>query len=308
MITLLVLGAVPAAARQATPSAPEVPPDPDLVELLQYDEAIPLDVQEIGVEERDGAVIRDITYVSPGRTVEAYLVEPATANGTPAADSSLAGIVYFHWLAPDDPTANRTEFLEEAVALAPDGVVSVLIQGVFPWTEPPTDLDADRTAIVHEIQAARRAFDLLLARPDVDPDRLAFVGHDYGAMYGAALAAVDGRPAAYVMLAATPRHADWNIVFWLAPAGMTPADQQAYREGLSLLDPLTTVASAAPAAILFQVASQDYYISVPTAYELYAAASGPKEIEEYESDHKLNEEARVARNLWLRQQLQLPGA
>jgi hypothetical protein len=183
-----------------------------------------------------------------------------------------------------------------------------LIQGVFPWTEAPTDLQTDRAAIVEEMQVIRRSFDLLAARGDGDPARLTFVGHDYGAMYGVALAAVDRRPVTYVLRAATPRHADWNLVFWLAQNGMSAADQRSYRAELAPLDPLTTVSSAAPAAIYFQVAAQDYYIAVPTAYELYFAASEPKLIEEFETDHKMDDETvRAARDSWLREQLSLPA-
>jgi hypothetical protein len=217
-----------------------------------------------------------------------------------------AGIVYFHWLELESPTSNRTEFLEEAVALAPAGVVSVLLQGVFPWSADPTDLETDRAAIVEEILAARRAVDLLLSRGDVDPQRIAAVGHDYGAMYLSALAAVDRRPVAYVLMAATPRHADWNIPFWLGPNGMTPADQQAYRAGLAPLDPLTSVASATPAVVLFQFARADFYISAPTGFEFFFAATDPKEILPYDAEHPLNAEAAADRDTWLRQQLGLP--
>jgi hypothetical protein len=297
----MLLGAVSGGAQEqeANPS-----PDPEAVALLDYDASAPLDLQEIGVEERDGAIVRDITFASPGRTVLAYLVEPADPTVAPP----YAGIVYFHWLEQEAPTSNRTEFLEEAVALAPAGVVSVLLQGVFPWSEAPTDLETDRAAIVEEILAARRAIDLLLARGDVDPGRLAAVGHDYGAMYLSALAAVDRRPIAYDLMAATPRHADWNVPFWLGPAGMTPADQQAYKAGLAPLDPLTSVASAAPAALLFQFGRADFYISSPTGFEFFYAASDPKEILPYDAEHPLDEAAAVDRDRWLRATLGLaPG-
>ena len=272
--------------------------------MLDYDASAPLNLREIGVEERDGAVIRGVTFASPGRTVEAYLVEPGS-GGTPAATPRRAGIVFIHWLELESPTSNRTEFLEEAIDLAPSGVVSVLIQGVFPWVEAPTALERDRAAIVEEILAARRGLDVLLARGDIDPARLAVVGHDYGAMYGSALAAVDRRAAAYVLMAATPRHADWNIPFWLGPSGMSPADQQAYKAGLARLDPIAAVASAAPAALLFQVGRADFYISAPTGLEFFFAASEPKQIAVDDAEHPLNAEAAVFRVSWLRERLGL---
>ena len=148
-----------------------------------------------------------------------------------------------------------------------------------------------------------RAFDLLESRGDVDPSRLAFVGHDYGAMYGTLLMGVDRRPKAYVLMAATPRHADWNIPFWLGPAGMSPAEQRAYKEALAPLDPITQVAMAAPAAILFQFGREDFYISAPTGLEFFYAATDPKAIEPYDAGHPLNDEAMQAGLTWLRDQL-----
>ena len=105
-----------------------------------------------------------------------------------------AGIVFFHWLETGSPTSNRTEFLPDAVTLAQEGVVSVLVQGDFPWLKDPANLEADQAAVVTEALKVRRGIDLLLARGDVDPARIAVVGHDYGAMYAILLAGVDPRP------------------------------------------------------------------------------------------------------------------
>ena len=45
----------------------------------------------------------------------------------------------------------------------------------------------------------RRALDVLLAQPGVDPKRIAYVGHDFGAMYGAVLAGVDRRVSVWAL-------------------------------------------------------------------------------------------------------------
>src|SRR5260370_16222481 len=47
----------------------------------------------------------------------------------------------------------------------------------------------------------RRGADLLLARSDVDPKRLAYVGHIYNAATGAFLAGIDKRFKAFVLMA-----------------------------------------------------------------------------------------------------------
>jgi dienelactone hydrolase len=272
--------------------------------MLDYDESAPLNLNEVGVEERDGATIRDVTFDSPGAVVSAYVVEPAASGATPAA-TDRAGIVFFHWLETGSPTSNRTEFLPDAATLAQEGVVSVLVQGEFPWLKNPTGLEADQAAVVTEALKVRRGIDLLLARADVDPARVAVVGHDYGAMYAILLAGVDPRPKAFVLMAATPHHADWNIPFWLAPGGLDEAGQAAYSAGMAPLDPLGAVATAAPAALLFQFARADVYIPESTALEFYAAASEPKRLELFDAEHPLNDEATASRMVWLRGQLGL---
>src|SRR6266496_508422 len=92
----------------------------------------PIAVQEHGVTRRGGALVHDITYRAPGQDrVDAYLVTPARAG-------RFAGALFLHWL-DSAPNANRTEFLDEAVALAGSGrgLVSLLPQLDFPFAFGP---------------------------------------------------------------------------------------------------------------------------------------------------------------------------
>src|SRR5713101_6286570 len=100
---------------------------------------------------------------------------------------------------------NRKEFLDEAVMLAASGVVSLLPDG--PIARPGYVRDPDPLGdlqIQQRVQAIvdmRRGADLLLARSDVDPKRLAYVGHSYNASTGAFLAGIDKRFKALVLMA-----------------------------------------------------------------------------------------------------------
>ncbi|MGO8790836.1 MAG: hypothetical protein ACLQVL_26125 [Terriglobia bacterium] len=99
---------------------------------FEYDAHAPLDSREVSVRDRNGMRIHDITYASPrGGVVPAYLV-------TPNLKGKFAAILWGHWMMPNSPTANRSEFLEEAIALAPAGVVSLLIDAplVRPGFQP----------------------------------------------------------------------------------------------------------------------------------------------------------------------------
>jgi cephalosporin-C deacetylase-like acetyl esterase len=55
----------------------------------------------------------------------------------------------------------------------------------------------DRSSRQPETIDLRRAVDLLIARPDVDQRRLAYVGINYGAAMGGLLAGVEDRIKAY---------------------------------------------------------------------------------------------------------------
>jgi len=56
----------------------------------------------------------------------------------------------------------------------------------------------------------RRAVDVVLSRPGVDPKRIGFVGHSFGATWGGVLAGVEKRIKAYVLMAGLPDIADFN--------------------------------------------------------------------------------------------------
>jgi hypothetical protein len=59
-----------------------------------------------------------------------------------------------------------------------------------------------------DVVGPRRGMDLLLARPDIDPRRIPFVGHSYGAHWGAILGAIDKRFKTMVLMAGVAHIAD----------------------------------------------------------------------------------------------------
>src|SRR5260370_27269287 len=94
--------------------------DAALQHHFDYDQKALLDVQEAGVEQRGDVTIHDISYASPkGGRVPAYLV-------VPRGKGPFAAVIWGHWYQDGSPFLNRKEFLDEAVALAASGVVSLL--------------------------------------------------------------------------------------------------------------------------------------------------------------------------------------
>jgi dienelactone hydrolase len=281
---------------QAKSSLPQQDSKPS--QIFAYDSAVPFDLKETATTDQEGAIVKDVNYAAyasrHGR-IKAYLVRPRGAG-------PFAGVVFFHWLGK--PKGDRTQFLDEAVALSKQGVVSLLIQGYFPWTEQPSDGPSDRQRIIDQTIEVRRALDLLLLQKGVDQKRVAFVGHDYGSMFGALAAGSERRVRTWVLIAGLGNFSDWSLKYWPVTA---KGGNDAYQRAVGDLDPMRHVSHAAPATLLFQFAETDHYITREAATAYFAEASQPKQVNWYKAEHDMNVEvARNDRREWLTKELRLP--
>src|SRR5687768_16390236 len=231
-------------AAQGTP-----PASADLARLLAVDASAAPVVTVVG-SRRDGDVtIDDVTFpsVSGSPPIEAYIIRPATA---PAA--GLAGVLFVHWFGPPAPTSNRTQFVDEAKALARRGTVSLLVSTF--WSDPARyqarRWETDFQHSLNQAKGLRRALDVLLAQPGVDPLRIAYVVHDYGAMFGAVVSAVDPRPRAFVLIAAASRFANWYL-FGSSSGVPTGAARESFLAQLAPIEPVNAIAGA-KATFFFQ--------------------------------------------------------
>jgi outer membrane protein assembly factor BamB len=206
--------------------------------LFEYDSKLAPDVKEVGAETRGAVKVRDVTYASlgGGRTA-AYLVEGQGTAPHPA-------VLFVHWYEPHSPNSNRTQFVDEAVGLAEKGVTSLLIE--TPWSNPEwfekRDAAKDFESSVAEVKDLRRALDVLLAQPGVDKSRVAYVGHDFGAMYGAVLAGVDKRASSFALQAGTASFPDW---FLYSPPRVG-AERKALLDQMAVLCPAAYTAAGGP--------------------------------------------------------------
>lgn len=276
--------AVPSATASPTSAATASPvPSVDVAAARSAFDYPPIEgaFKVLSSKDQAGATVRDVTYASVGgRTVSAWLVEPA-------GKGPFAAALFLHWYATNEPDGNRTEFLDEAVALAATGVVSLLPQEVFPWAVPPAGASADRQAVIDQVVDLRAGLDLLLARPEVDPNRVAVVGHDFGGMYAALVAGLDPRVDVAVVMAGVPHFADWYLRYWHP---VPRADEPAYRATMLDVDPVTFLPDA-PGALLFQFASSDQYVSAGAIDAWNASAPEGAQTRTYDWNHSLRTEA-----------------
>jgi cephalosporin-C deacetylase-like acetyl esterase len=279
--------------------------DAALLRHFDYDQKAPLDVQEAGVEQRGDVTVHDISYASPkGGRVPAYLV-------VPKGKGPFAAVIWGHWYQDGSPFLNRKEFLDEAVALAGSGVVSLLTDGPIArpgFVRDPDPLgEAQINDRVQQIIDMRRGADLLLARSDVDPKRLAYVGHSYNAATGAFLAGIDKRFKAFVLMAGNlsdqvyMQSKDWQQ--FRKQNG--PEKVDAFVNKYAWLDQGKYVAHAAPASVFLQYATKEDFLTPERAREYFAIISEPKVLKFYEAPHALNAEARRDRIAFLVKELNL---
>jgi dienelactone hydrolase len=279
--------------------------DPEMVRHFDYDQSAPIDLKLLGTQKRGEATVYDVTYASPkGGVVPAYLV-------VPSGKGPFAGVVWGHWYWRNSDMRNRKQFLEEAVAIAPAGVVSLLTDGpvarpgYVPNNQPLNEQQT--TEMVQQIVDMRRGVDLLLARKDVDPKRLAYVGHSYNASIGAILSGVDRRFKAFVLMAGTMSdEVDFKTgAYKDFREKVGPEKFDAFTAKYGYLDQGKYVSHAAPAFVFLQYATKEDFMTPDRAREYEKVVSEPKRFKLYEAPHALNAEARRDRIAFLSEQLSL---
>jgi dienelactone hydrolase len=272
---------------------------------LAYNASAPLDLKVVGVEKKAGVTVTDVTFasVAGGQPIQAYVVRPESGAGP------FAGVLFVHWYAPPAPTSNRTQYLQEAEALARRGTVSLLVSTF--WSDPARykgrRWEDDYQNSLNQTKELRRALDVLLAQPGVDPQRIGYVGHDYGAMFGAVVASVDPRPKAYVLIAGTARFADWYL--YGSGSGVPKGDAvESFRKQLAPIEPVNVIGKS-KAALFFQFGEQDGFTPREDFIAFYMAAPDPKRISTYPSKHAMDADIiRLDRDAWLAEQLGLAVA
>ena len=262
--------------------------------LFAYDRAAPLDVRDSVVRTEQGVEVRAVSFASPrGGRATGYLAVPLEASGR------LAGVVLLHGM----PGTAR-QMIPRAEYLARHGAAVLALDAPFarraggPVTLSPQD-SAEQVQLVVDLQ---RSVDVLLARPDVDPARLAYVGGSYGGAMGALFAGVERRLDTYVLMVA-----DGGLVSHFTgpddgpgPPGAASADQwRRWLAAMRPIEPLRFVSRAAPASLLFQSGRRDELVPVADAEAVQRAASEPKAVKWYDSGHALPPAAAVDQLAWL---------
>jgi len=262
-------------------------------QLFEYDQDTPLDIQEVSRRIENGLSIVEITYASPkGGRVPARLIIP---QGT----GPFAGIVMQYSME-----------LEFGMRYAEYGAVVIYVDppSFRPQDTGPRDIltftEQDREEQIQLIIDLRRAIDLLMARSDVDPERIAYLGVSYGGAMGGLLAGIDHRLKACVLIVGD---GGWvthesNLASPIMSVDKFFKDYKAWIDAMWPIEPIHYVSHASPTPLLFQNAIRDQYTNVQDAIRYQDVASEPKRVIWYDSEHwPLPDEVIIDNVKWLQQ-------
>lgn len=289
LLALSLSTAAPACA-QTAPSAGDSLP----LYLFAYDRTASLAMRDsLRTTESDSISVYAVSFASPrgGRATGILCVPPGRGP--------FAGILLQHGM-----PGNAEQTLVAARTLARHGAVVLSLDA--PWARrggPPVAFTAQDSADqVQLITDMQRGIDLLVARRDVDPTRLAYLGVSYGGAMGALLAGVERRLKTYILAVG-----DGGLVSHFTgaddpPGGPMRVSREQWNRWLAAMrpiEPLRFVGRAPPASILFQSGRQDRLVPPVDAIWLHSAATEPKTVKWYDAGHGLGPEARVDQLEWL---------
>jgi uncharacterized protein len=277
----------------AAPKPAAVAPTP-----FDYDASVPLAVRDAGrANSKYPVVLRNVSFASGGKRVQAFLA-------LPPGGGRRAGVVYLHGSGGD-----RGQLLVQAMWLAGRGSVALAItapsSGAAADTArgltPVQGLQRQRDLAVGDVVAVRRAVDLLRSRPEVDPERIGFVGWSAGARTGALLSGVERRIGAFVLMSGGAAPVD--VYAAQAPASVRPH----VRRLLGPVDPLRLIKQARPGTLLLQDGRQDEVVPRGALEDLAGATPAKSEIRWYDAGHELNTAAYRDQLDWLVRKLGIRG-
>ena len=248
----------------------------------------PLAYRDRGVVLRtDGVTVHDAGFQSGGQWIDAYVAEDGKKGKHPAVVLVAGG------------GGDRTQLVGDAVALAKRGIVAITITPPS-TSHPPAAPRSNRERVeqakqvtVADVVAVRRAADAVSALPNVDPQRLGYLGWSNGAKTGTYVAAKDGRFKALVLLSGG---ADTLAQFVeAAPKSLRPL----VRSQLGLIDPLRYIAAVPAGRLLLEDGRSDEVVPQAALLNMIRAAPKGTPVHWYAAGHALDEQAYRAAFAWL---------
>ena len=261
----------------------KMPPFSELTAMFAYDASQPLGLETKPAEPQPGCTVEAVWFDVGDNQATGYLV-------TPQGEGPFPVVVY----APGWQT-DVVMFMDDAVALARRGYAGLLLQEPAWATYWSFDPRADLQAVVQTVTQARRGLDLLATLPQIDAQRIGFVGWSNGAhLLGGIAAGVDERIKAYVLIGMARPVTNYRGLGGL-PKGAKGARVAAQ---LALWDPVNYLGHNRGAAFLLLSGKGDSN-AMQDAKAFFAAAPRQKTWKVYSGGHSATPAANRFWQAWM---------
>ncbi len=274
--------------------------------VFAYDAKAPLNLKKTVDSISGGVEYNSISYDSPaGGSAPGLMYVPVGRAGL------RAGVVVMHGAGGPTAPAHGARLAQfELRALAERGAVAIGVDApyvrrssFFPISVSPLD----RFEQIQLMQDLQRAVDVLLAHGNVDPKRIGFSGYSYGGMVGVHFAGIERRLKAAAVAAgyggSVTMATTKNNIQQLSTVSCTARND--WFQKMTPIEPIRFIPGASPTTLLFQIARFDTNVPPVEAEAAYEAASSPKEVLFYNSDHALPVQALFDTYDWLSKHLGL---
>lgn len=267
--------------------------------LFAYDVNAPLNLKKAPESTIAGVEVSGISFDSPDDgSVTGLLFDPVARSGP------RPGIVLMH-----AAFGGARSMVGYGRRLAEHGAVVIAIDAPFArrggsFAEFGPQDRANQIQLMKDLQ---RAVDVLRSRPNVDANRIAFLGYSYGAAMGAQFVGIERRLKAGVLVVGegglVTHFTGPEDVFTMSSKSC--ATRANWFRAMVPIEPIRFIPHASPTPLLLQNGHTDNLVPPADAQALHAAAREPKTIRWYDAGHALNYQAEVDRHEWLNTQIGL---
>lgn len=272
----------------------------DFSGFYAYDRSLALNVTEELVKDEGAYKLYKVYFDSVnGERVPGLLSTPKGKENVPCA-------VFLHGYG-----GSKEDIIEAAGPVAAEGYALMAIDAEYHGERREEgkalyspDMNQSRNGMIQTIIDLRRAVDYLETRPEIDTEKIGYVGGSMGGILGAIFIGVEPRVKVAALLVAggnmslmireSQHHTMPSIREHLETQGISYEELQ---EFLDPVDPINLIANFSPRPVVFHLGRYDRIVPTEAGEQLYRMAGEPKSVYWYDSGHDLPLELVLSRVL-----------
>lgn len=272
----------------------------DLSSLYVYDRSLPLNSTEELVRDESAYRLYKVYFNSANEEKVPALLSVPKGSGT------VPGIVFLHGYG-----GSKEDILQLVGLAASEGYAIIAIDAQFHGERRKEgkalyspNLNESKNGIVQTIIDLRRSVDYLETRPEIDKQKIGYVGGSMGGILGATFVGLETRIRAAALLVAG---GNMSLMIresqhYTMPAIRSHLEAQGIsyeqlQELMDLVDPINFIGSFSPRPVVFHLGRYDRIVPAEAGEQLYRATKEPKSVYWYDSGHDLPLELVLSRTL-----------